>query len=675
MASELFTRHEADALLAGLSEPQLRAVICEQGPVVVIAGAGSGKTRVLSRRIARRCLNEETDPRRVMAVTFTRKAAGELQRRLATVGLRDPVAAGTFHSFALMQLRSRWADRGIEPPPLLQNRFRFLSGVVKRVGKGGEKRADLSAVSSEIDWARARLVDASFYPQAAVEAGRTPPVPVNQMAAILDDYQNQKRKRRVVDFDDLLMLATRDMRNDSRYADAVRWRYRHFYVDEFQDVNPLQYELLSTWRANRDDLFVVGDPNQAIYGWNGADPNLLARFMAREPKATVIELRNNYRSSPQILSLAGALTSSPPMTTECSDGPAPTITAHGDDRAEAEAIARRAAEAYSIAGSWSDQAVLVRTNAQLVIIEQALSGLGIPNRIRGGSGPLATPEIKAELKALDRQGINVSVALDDLLDRSLPSQGSVPPSEVERKANLAAFAQLVGDYLATDSEPTGPRLVAWIGTLVNEDLDAKADAVELATFHAAKGLEWPVVHLAGLEEGFSPIAYAKTGAQLAEEKRLLYVAVTRAEAELHLTWAMKRTFGDRQVKRQPSPYLGALQDVIGRLGVAPRHRVDWRSGLARTRHNYQQAIRRAPKPNTERPIDDDAVYQSLRQWRRARARAADVPDHVILPDQALRAVAKHRPQSIGALGALPGITPVRLARFGNDILQLTAPKS
>ncbi len=695
---------DSEALLGGLNDAQAVAVTTDGAPVVVLAGAGSGKTRVLTRRIAWRIATDQTDPNRVLALTFTRKAAGELRHRLQALGMRDQVNAGTFHALALLQLRQRWAERNVTPPTLLKSKVRFISGLLTSMSSqpkaGGQSKAsgrsssrgrnDALDVAAEIDWARARLVGPDHYRSAAAEAGRTPPIPAEQISELLVSYQQEKQRKRVVDFDDLLMLAIRDLRTDHRYAEAIRWRYRHLYVDEFQDVNPLQYELLSAWRGDRTDLFVVGDPNQAIYGWNGADPNLLSRFVRREPNATVVELRDNYRSTPQVLALAASMTTSGEgLVPNRSDGMIPTITAYPDDRAEAIGIASRVREAHSVAGRWADQAVLVRTNAQLPLIEQVLTDAGVPTRLRGGSGPLATPEVRTELKLLARPGVDLPAALNDLNDRLNEPMPNASVAVIERRANLAAFVRLVNDYVATDPLPSGPGLEAWIGTLQSGDIEADVDAVELATFHASKGLEWDVVHIAGLEDGFVPIAYATNGAQITEEKRLLYVAVTRAMEELHLSWAAERTFTNKPVNRQPSPHLGPLADGIARLGVGPAHRVDWREQIAKSRQSLAAV---APPEGTTPgaaagsglrdpsapPTAEDherAVYAALKQWRLRKAKAADVPPHAVFSDRTLRAIASEQPTTRARMGSMPGMGPAKLARYGEDLLQVVAEKA
>ncbi len=656
--------------MAGLNPAQVEAVTAEGGPIVVLAGAGSGKTRVLTRRIAWRVADDQCDPGRTLALTFTRKAAGELRQRLLALGLRDRIPSGTFHAIALLQLRQRWADRGVTPPQMVQRKGRLLAPLVGR-------SAPVADVAAEIDWARARLVTPADYGPAAAAAGRTPPLPADDLARIMHDYAAVKRRKRVVDFDDLLALAARDLRQDPSYAEAVRWRFRHLYVDEFQDVNPLQADLLGLWRGGSDDLFIVGDPNQAIYGWNGADPDLLDQVARHEPAATVIELRQNYRSSPQILALAATLSRGRPLEAHLGDGPNPSISAHPDDRAEAVGVAGAIRQAHSVAGAWSDQAVLVRTNAQLLLVAEALREAGVPHRLRGSDGPLATAEVRSARQRLEGSGRRLADAVSELEQRldDGPEEPSV--ADIERRANVAAFVRLVHDYLALDPQPTGPGLREWLTTLEPGALDDGDDAVELMTFHGAKGLEWPVVHVAGLEEGFVPIAYASTGAQLAEEQRLLYVAVTRAREELHLTWAAERTFGRHTVARQPSPHLAALAEARSRLTVGPAQRVDWRRHLDRTRSALDQAT---PAPRGRgrrsaanwRPAPSDAgterVYQALRQWRQRRARASDVPPHAVFPDEVLRAIARARPTSRAGLASIPGLGPTKLERFGPDLL-------
>src|SRR4051812_38936647 len=297
---------DADALLEGLTEAQAAAVTSDGAPLVILAGAGSGKTRVLTRRIAWRAATGSADPRHVLALTFTRKAAGELRHRLGALGVRDGVAAGTFHAVAYAQLRQRWADAGQHAPTLLDRKAGFLN---RLLGPRSERDAAVQTIdlAAEIEWAKARMVGPEQYEAAALHAGRTPPITPSAMASLYERYETEKHRRGVVDFDDLLLRCVGALRDDTAFAAAQRWRFRHVFVDEYQDVNPTQAALLAGWRGDGNDLCVVGDPNQAIYSWNGADPAYLSDFTVREPGATVVRLDDNFRSTPQVLATAAAV--------------------------------------------------------------------------------------------------------------------------------------------------------------------------------------------------------------------------------------------------------------------------------------------------------------------------------------------------------------------------------
>src|SRR5207302_1874922 len=316
-------------------------------------------------------------------LTFTRKAAGELRSRLRALGVRQQVTAGTFHGIAYGQLRQRWADLGARPPALLDRKVRLLARLVARRDSGrsaagpamaGPSLADLAA---EIEWAKARMVSPDGYPEALVVAGRRPPGPAHELAALYSRYEEEKARQGLVDFDDLLVACINDLEQDPGFAAAQRWRFRHLFVDEFQDVNPAQFRLLQGWMGDRLDLCVVGDPNQAIYSWNGADPSLLGRFSRRYPTAGVVRLDCNYRSSPQVLTVAAAvLAQDRSATTDLlratqADGPVPTVTASDIDVAEARTIASRLRRTRRPGTPWAHLAVLTRTNAQLVLLEEA----------------------------------------------------------------------------------------------------------------------------------------------------------------------------------------------------------------------------------------------------------------------------------------------------------------
>ena len=664
---------DGDALLGGLDEAQRAAVTSPAGPLCVHAGAGSGKTRVLTRRIAHRAHAGDLDPRHALALTFTRKAAGELRSRLRALGGREEVAAGTFHAIAYAQLRARWADRGAEVPRLMDRKLRFVADLL------GRRRDRAPDVVAEIEWASARLISPSDYLERAAQAGRRPPLSGDEMPHLLDRYSEAKTESRVVDFDDLLRLALRVMERDPQAAAAQRWRFRHLFVDEFQDVNPLQYRLLRAWLGDGVDLFVVGDPHQAIYGWNGADARYLDRFeevfpVERYPGVAVLHLRDNYRSTPQVLATAAAVLETSRLVAHRPDGPLPTVVAHADEAAEARAIARDVRQRHGPGRPWSTQAVLVRSNAQAVVITEALARAGIAHRLRGADQLLTRPAVATALSRLRRESYEAVLA--DLRSPPVPDEAAdAHPDgpDAARKAEDAAqatedhaiLAVLAREYEALDPSPTGPGFASWLVAAVRSGEGPDRDVVEVSTFHAAKGLEWEVVHLAGLEDGLVPIAYARTPAGIAEEQRLLYVAVTRAKEEVRLHWSRTRVQGGQARDRSPSPWLAPIEATLLDLQVASRP-VDGRHHLAEPRAELH-----AHHPEMDDP--PDAVLGRIEAWRTQAARIARVPDHAIVDDRTLRAIAAARPASTDELVDLPGLGPVKVARFGPKLLDAVRP--
>jgi DNA helicase-2/ATP-dependent DNA helicase PcrA len=633
-------------LLSGLDEAQRAAVTSSAAPLCVHAGAGSGKTRVLTRRIAHRAALGDLDPAHAVALTFTRKAAGELRSRLRTLGLPQDVAAGTFHAIAYAQLRGWWEDRRETPPTLLDRKTAFVADLL------GRRREAAAAVVAEIEWASARAVSPSAYSERAAQAGRRPPLPGDEMAHLLDRYAEAKAAARVVDFDDLLQLALRVMRSESNAAKAFRWRFRHLFVDEFQDVNPLQHQLVKAWLGEGTDLFVVGDPHQAIYLWNGADPRYLDRFedvfpVDRYPDVAVLHLRDNYRSTPQVLAVAAAVLGTSRLLPHLPDGPVPDVRAHDDEDAEARAIVRSVQRAHEDGRPWSSQAILVRTIAQSAALGQALGRASIPHQLRGSDQLLARPLVRSVLGRLRRE------RYDAVIGDLRPGTEEDDEDVAGDRATLLALAH---EYEAMDPSPTGDGFANWLVAALRAGDSGDKEAVAVSTFHAAKGLEWPVVHLAGLEDGFVPVGHAKTPEARDEEQRLLYVAITRAQEELHLHWARTRVLGERARDRRPSPWLAPIEVAIGQLAVAAAP-VDGRHHLARP-HATLRARAAAPDPVVER----------LEAWREHAARAARVPEEAILDDLTLRAIAEARPGDADALGGVPGLGPVKAARFGDQLL-------
>ncbi|MBL6923846.1 MAG: ATP-dependent DNA helicase UvrD2 [Acidimicrobiia bacterium] len=663
LSAEPATSVAADALLDGLNEAQATAVTTDAVPLAIHAGAGSGKTRVLTRRIAWRSLTGRSDPRRVLALTFTRKAAAELRSRLRILGLRDQVAAGTFHSVAYAQLRIWWNDNNISEPELIDSKYSLVNSLLPR----DKRSTDTLDVIGEIEWAKARRVTPERYAAAAEEAGRNPPLPLTILAGVFKDYEDLKSQQGKVDFDDLLDGCRRALTGEGRrsklFADAQRWRFRHIYVDEFQDVNPLQFSLLDAWLGGRNDLCVVGDPDQAIYGWNGADADHLRRFDTHFRDGTVLELRQNYRSTPQVLrTAAAALSDRDPMEANKPSGPNPTITAHTDDREEAAAIARRVRESRGVDRPWSQQAVLVRTNAQAEMVATALTAAEIPVRTRSGSALLDRADVRAALSSLRKRKGALAEQLGDLGSDAGSDTSYQPanPRDAERDVAFAELRRLIDEFLALNPRGTPDDFNTWVRTSAGAGIDASTDAVEVSTFHGAKGLEWPIVHIAGLEKGLVPIAHARDPKSLAEERRLLYVALSRAEEVLHCTWAAERTFGTRTSRRSPSPWLTDIDAAINGLDK-PLDRRD------------QSRLAKAARSRTRRPaLPDNPDVAAVKAWRLATAKAANVPAFVVFTDATLEALLEARPTTPAELLTVPGIGPVKVDRYGDELLTLLA---
>ena len=674
-------------LLDGLDPAQRAAVTSSAAPLCILAAAGSGKTRVLTRRIAWRLAAGEAQPAHVLALTFTRKAAGEMSERLRGLGIRDQVAAGTFHSVAYAQLRRRWADEGRQPPALLERKARLLAQLLPRHRARAEVQpADLAG---EIEWAKARMILPSAYATEAEGAGRRPPLAPSAMAELYDRYEEEKRRRGLVDFDDLLGLCAAAIEADPGFAAAQRWRFRHLFVDEFQDVNPAQFRLLSAWLGEARDLCVVGDPRQAIYSWNGADPTLLTRFPERFPGAEVVSLEENYRSTPQVLAVAAAVLGGEGLRPNRPDGPVPEVIGFGSDAEEARGVARLVRQARRPGGRWSEVAVLARTNAQLPLLERALRTLQVPCRVAGGGRFLDQPEIRAALRILDGaapgQGFvsslgELSGSFDEWDDGAAPGPADGSAVE-ERRLQVANLVELGREYAVVDRLPSAAGFRAWLtASLAEGPGDTGADAVTLATFHRAKGLEWPSVFLVGLERGLVPIGRAASPAAEAEERRLLYVAVTRATRQLVCSWAERRSFGGKSMGRTASPYLDAMErtclEMAGRsqAGDHPtRRREQGAAGVRSARARLERVPARTLRPADELEARaDPEVMTALRQWRAATARASGVPAYVIFHDSTLAALAAARPQTPEQLLGLPGLGPVKVSRYGPDLLALLA---
>ena len=665
-----------DALLDGLDATQREAVTVEAAPLAILAGAGSGKTRVLTRRIAWQASRAHIDPRHVLAVTFTRKAAGELVARLGRLGVRSRVTAGTFHSMALTQLRRRNLERDRPMPSVLARKARILAPWMP--GRGAQAALAAAEVASEIEWAKARLVRPDGYEAAITVAHREPPRPAFEIAALYERYEKERRRRGVVDFDDLIWWCGDALETDAEFQATQRWRFRHLFVDEFQDVNPAQLRLLRGWLGDRPELCVVGDPDQAIYSFAGADPTYLTGFSRHFPGATVVRLGSNYRSTPQVIAAAGAVLADggnrrPTVRTPRPDGPAPAIVAYADDEAEATGVAGELRRAHGPSRPWSSMAVLYRTNAQSARFEQALGRDGIPLRVRGAARFLERPEVRATLDAM-AESARIAPGRDfTSIVTDLGAEATNERAE-ERREHEEMLARLGGEYLAADGGPgslDGFRAYLEVALRGSDDLGAGHDAVELLTFHRAKGLEFDTVFVAGLERGLVPISHADTRAEREEERRLLYVALSRAERALHLSWAQRRTIGLRTVDRKPSPWLTVVEDAFADAPPTEGRSPRGSEHIARARAQARDAkSKQQPTSGPSLPTPDPDLLAALVEWRRNLARASGVPAYVIFHDSTLAAVAGVQPRTRRALLALPGIGKVKAERHGEALLDL-----
>jgi DNA helicase-2/ATP-dependent DNA helicase PcrA len=713
---------DTDRLLSGLNDAQRAAVTSPGSPLCILAGAGSGKTRVLTRRIAHRIAEGSAEPAHVLAITFTRKAAGELTARLGQLGVRDRLATGTFHAVAYAQLRQHWQDEGRRAPTLVESKIRLIAPLLAARGSGAAANVAPVDVASEIEWAKARLLRPDAYEAEVGRLERRPPLGARAMAELYRRYEADKARKGIVDFDDLLVLAVEALESDRAFAARQRWRFRHLFVDEFQDVNPAQQRLLDAWLGVAPsapvvrepvDLCVVGDPNQAIYAWNGADPRFLTEFARRFPAAHTVRLVDNYRSTPEILTVAEAVLgfgrpAGPGPESETGSGsgsgsgsggsgvgvrlrpnrpsgPLPTVTSYASDLEEARGIAERIRSLRSARTAWRHVAVLTRTNAQSVLFEEAFRAAGIPHRVRGNGTFLSQPEVQRGLQLLrsGAPGASLGDRLRDLEEEAAELRGQGPGAEGthERADQLDGLLRLGHEFLAANPGGSVEAFSSWLSATITSRAEepergGTADVVEIATFHRAKGLEWPVVFLAGLERGYVPIGQADDPGAWDEERRLLYVAVTRAERELHCSWAQSRTFGARTSGRAPSPWIANIDAALGALRDPGSG--DWRAHLSAQRQRLA-AARAAGVPGIRGTRQatiqvgtgaDPALLEGLKRWRAAEARRSGMPAFVILHDTTLAAVAEARPTTATDLLGLPGFGPVKVERYGSAVLEV-----
>ena len=658
--------------LDALNPEQRAAAEAVRGPVCILAGAGTGKTRTITHRIAHQVHSGVAEPSQILAVTFTDKAAAELRQRLHALGLPAPIRAATFHAAAWAQLRWFWSRIDDAPlPQVLASKVRLLIPLARRT------RTEAKDLAAEIEWAKSRRLSPDTY--AAAAASRQAPLPPEQMAAVYERYEETKTAEGLIDYDDMLLRTTHMLHEHPQIAAEVQDRYRHITVDEFQDVNPSQFALLRAWLGDGDNVCVVGDDDQTIYSFTGATSDYLTGFDEYFPTAKHVTLTRNYRSTPQILTLAnGVLWTKAAETRKrllpiCEHGTAPVFREHTDHDDEVAAVVADIEKLLADGTPLGQIAVLYRVNSQSELFEAALGAARIPYVVPGAGGFYDRQEVRQALAVLaasvDRPepaplGLEqttpaVEATLADRVRATLRAQmqwnDRVEPSGEaarERWRNLGVVVELAERESAGAPDLTLTGLVERLRARAAAGADAAGDtgAVTLSTLHRAKGREFEAVFLVAAEEGLLPISHAKTDEEVEEERRLLYVGVTRARKHLTISWARERPgYGGKIVARRPSRLLYNLGEGAPKAATP---------------------VPKKTKTGKVKVVVEGPVADLLRTWRRQRAAEDEVPAFVVFNDKTLAELVRVRPRSRRDLLTISGIGPAKADRYGEDLLAL-----
>ncbi|HEX9999463.1 MAG TPA: ATP-dependent DNA helicase UvrD2 [Actinoplanes sp.] len=697
-----------DAVLAGLDPEQRTAVTAPAGPVCILAGAGTGKTRAITHRIAYRTLAGEISPRHILAVTFTARAAAEMRARLTALGATG-VQARTFHAAALRQVRY-FASRLLEGrsmPELLESKARMVGLAAARAGVRAD-RTGARDLASEIEWAKSSLIEPGEYAVAAAKAMREPPFEPAKVAEVFAAYESVKRRQGVIDFEDMLRAAVWGIEEHPDVGEQIRAQYRHFVVDEYQDVNPLQQRLLDAWLGDRDDLTVVGDASQTIYSFTGATSSYLIDFPRRRRDAVVVRLVRDYRSTPQVVGLANAVIRQArgsearlrlQLVGQRPPGAEPELKIFPDEAGEAVAVARRCRDLIAAGTPASEIAVLFRINAQSEVYEEALAAAEVPYVVRGAerfferaevrhamiamraavrSTPGETPLVQAVVEALAATG----------WQRETPPSGGAAREQWEALAALVALAEEysgnpavepIGQAGAVQRDVTLAGFTEELARRAEQQHAPTVEGVTLASLHSAKGLEWDAVFLVGLADGTLPTTYAKTPDQIEEERRLLYVGVTRARQWLWLSYGQARSPGGRP--RRPCRFLPQLERTSPTERAIPQSRKPDRRRTqvsscricgATLLAGADRKLGRCP----DCPSDlDEELFERLQAWRARTAAELKVPAYVVFTDATLVALAERRPAAPAELLAIAGIGPRKLGQYGAAVFALVGGAS
>jgi DNA helicase-2/ATP-dependent DNA helicase PcrA len=666
-------------LLAALDPEQRQVAEALRGPVRVLAGAGTGKTRAITHRIAYGVATGIYAPTEILAVTFTTRAAGEMRQRLRTMGAGS-VQARTFHSAALRQLRYFWPHvHGTELPQLIESKIGLLASAARR-HRVQTDQALLRDLAAEVEWAKVSNVHPDDYAKIAPRRGReVTNLDAATVGRVFGSYEEVKRSQGRMDMEDVLLLTAGLLAEDERVAAQVRRQYKWFVVDEFQDVSPLQSSLLDLWLGGRDEICVVGDPAQTIYSFAGADARYLRDFGKKFPGTTSVELVRNYRSTPQVVEVANTLlrgSSSQGVELRAQRPAGNTVTYHprSDEVAEADAVAAEIERLHAAGRQWSQVAVLFRINAQSETFEEALTARGIPYVVRGAARFFDRPEVREAVTRLRGSARSDGGDLLETVHATLAGMGwTQRPPEArgqtrDRWESWQALVDQAHEFAQAGGNLTG--FVAELDRRAAEQHAPVAEGVTLATFHAAKGLEWDSVFLVGLQEGTLPISYAlDSPAAVEEERRLLYVGVTRARLDLRMSWALARQPGGRGA-RKPSRFLDRLLPASAR--PEQQQSANRRARMCKT---CGRPLGSASEKSRGRHEDcpapyDEKLFERLREWRREAA--GNKPAFTVFTDATLEAIAEARPGSSADLLRIGGVGRSKLEAYGEDLLALIA---